>query len=142
MKVSNNPPSFGMAFKVNAKSLANANPQEIGKVAEVIRQAGQKQLDGASPFVNCLLVAKVQDGKIKGLGVAAISKELKAMFQQIGDGINCLYFGKKIKDISYVKAMTMEELTPTKLLETVKEVSDECLAKFGSTERAKSVLGE
>lgn len=138
----NNSQSFGMAFKVNTKSFAKANPQEAEKVAEIVKQVGQKQLDEASNFVNCQLTAGMKDGKVKDLVIIAFSKGLKEMFQQTRNLIYSRVIGKEVKDLDYLQAIKIEDLTPAKLLESVEKTSKAALDRFGSTERAKTIFGE
>mgnify|MGYP001810237355 CR=1 FL=1 len=139
MQINNNSPSFGMAWKVNERSLEKAMPSEIKKLALLLKEAGPERLNKASQFVDCRISACVENGIIKNLFFVSFpdGKGLRTLAK----AISAKLMGK-LDSINYVKKIKIEDINAEKLVKTVEEVSTNALDQFGSVDRDKSILND
>lgn len=140
-QVNYNTPSFGMAFKTDMKDFVKADLTEVGKVARIVELAGERNLDKLSEGVDCNLLPKIEDGKIKFVSILALSQnsegminQLKELIKLIGSTAKAKFTGNMkdlVENLGSARLIRMEEFTPSTLLDAVAETSTNALKRFG-----------
>lgn len=111
----NNQQSFGMAWEVNAKSLINADPEELKSFKELIDR-NSKALDVVTKNFDTLIGAVVKNGKITKIGAGSKIKPTN-----INDCFACLRkylfdsLLSPIKEPKFVKKIETNGIIDSKL---------------------------
>ena len=129
--------SFGMAYKVDAKSFRNFSPENMNKVKGII-ESSKTQLDETTKGVLFHIIGSNNSEILVGTSPKKFGffNELKYCWTTIKDTI-------REKDIpAYMKKIGLSNFSEDTLIDSAKSTKEAYLKKETSAKEAKRILGD